>query len=299
MRLFHSESILNGAASEFVPPGIHRFVYVVFAGTNQAGQALSLANLNRFLLNKGGELAGTDLINTTVNFMSLLTNLKLGVAEFSSAVGGAFRIAVYLPFHAWWDLYRGTGFPDKQGYLQFDLSGVTGTIVASGTIKMYVEAARGLASYETYLIQRNIQIGGAGAVPQQLEKRNISSIFVIEDALIATYYVTTDRGSHTELVSQADQKSVSNALNRVETAIGLIEINLNPYNEITSDLNHWVKLAVDATGAVNLNVMLQIYLPLSQPITTKAMTPPPPATVSTVVKGVSVGPPAGYVPSVA
>lgn len=275
MKLFHSESILNGASSSFIPPGVHRFIYAVFAGTNQAGQALSLANLGRFLLNKGGEQAGTDLINTTVNFMSLLTNLKLGVAEFSSAVGGAFRIGIYLPLHAWWDLYRGTAFPDKQGYLQFDLSGVTGTIVANGTIKMYVEAAQGLASYETYLIQRNIQVGGAGAVPQQFEKRNISSIFVIEDALITTYYVTTDKGSHTELVTQADQKSISNALNRVETALNLIEINLNPYNVITNDLNHWVKMSVDATGAVNLNVMLQIFLPLAQPVSNKGVVGPP------------------------
>jgi hypothetical protein len=256
MRLFHSESILNAAAFENVPVGTTKYLLLRFSGTNQAAQAVTLANLGRLLVNRDSD----DKVNATYEMMSLLTNLKLGVAEFSSVTGGAFASSIYVPLHAWWDNFHGMFFPYKSGYVQMDFPAVTATIVASGLVQMFYVSAPGSAAYDTYHLQRNIQVGGAGAVPQEIEFKNISSLFFITNAAITNYQITADKVEYVNSDS-APFLANSNAINRVETAITLAEAFLNPYQEIRAGLNSEVKVQVQATGAFNLNCLAEILVP--------------------------------------
>jgi hypothetical protein len=287
MKLFYSKDVLSGAGYENIPAGINRFVMVRFTGVNKAGQTLTRADLGRVIVNKavgGGNQASSDKINSSVLLMSYLGDLKGGVAEFTSAVGAAFTCSIFLPFYAWWDLTRGMFFADKQGSISLDFPVLAsgGTVVASGTVECFYVEGQGVATYDTYHIQRNIQAGGAGSVPQEVGFRNISSLYFYDDALVTRYFVDTDRGPVFKSVSRGALRAESNWLNQVETATDLMEARLNPYHDITNNLNSVTNVLIDATAAVNLNVLVEIYEPTALVQSSLISPPPPPVKVPVV-----------------
>lgn len=255
MKLFKSQSLLDASSFADIPRGTVKSLVVRFAGTSQAGKTMTLALLGRLRVN----FRTTDIDNLTVSLMSKYNNLKMGVAEFSAAAGGAFAATIVIPFHAPWDDTNGMYFGEKDGYIELSFPGVTITEIVSGTVSIHTVEAPRIANYIQTLLQRNIQIGGAGTASQELEMSNISSLYVIEDAVNVSSYLVTADASEKINGSQAVLKAYSNMKNRVETAIDLIELDLNPYDEVSKLLNRQVKVQVIATAAVNLDLVAESF----------------------------------------
>jgi len=248
MKLIHSQNILDGSLFRQMPVGTIKELFIRFSGTNQSGKAVTLAGLGRIRFNH----KGTDIHNTSIELLSNVNNLKGGVAEFSSTTGGSFSASVILPFHPFWDESVGLFADTNTSFVQLDFQSAL-TDVASGTVEVYAVTGARPASYFYQLLQRNVQVGGAGTATQPMEISNISEIYIKEDAGLSQITIYAD---NTVLNgTQGAFKSYSNMVNRVETAISTYEIDLNPFNEVRSDLNKEVTIQVTTTGAVNLNIL--------------------------------------------
>jgi hypothetical protein len=248
MKLIHSQNILDGSLFRQMPVGTIKELFIRYSGTNQSGKAVTLAGLGRVRFNH----KGTDVHNTSVELLSNVNNLKGGVAEFSSATGGAFAASVVLPFHAFWDEQSGLFCDVNTSYVQLDFSSALSDVF-SGTVEVYAIMATRTASYFYQLIQRNIQAGGAGTVTQPIEISNISELYFKEDAAVSQILVMVDRDVKNG--SQVALKAYSNAKNRVESPISVYEVNLNPFNAIRSDLNREVAIQITTSAAVNVNIL--------------------------------------------
>jgi stage V sporulation protein SpoVS len=249
MKLIHSQNILDGSLFRQMPVGTIKELFIRYSGNNQSGKAVTLAGLGRIRFNH----KGTDVHNTSVELLSNVNNLKGGVAEFFSTLGGAFGASVVLPFHAFWDEQSGLFCDVNTSYVQLDFSSALGD-VQSGTVEVYAIMATRTASYFYQLIQRNIQAGGAGTVTQPVEIANVSELYVKEDSNISQVLVLAD-GDVKANGSQTALKAYSNSKNRVESAISVYEIDLNPFDSIRSDLNREVTVQLTTSAAANVNIL--------------------------------------------
>jgi hypothetical protein len=167
-----------------------------------------------------------------VNFFSLFNNMKNGVAEFSSIVGGAFAVAIVIPFHAPWDSSVGLfNNANYAGYVELRNTVTVVTIVAGGVVQISYVEANASAPYLTYFIQQNLAVGGAGQQTQDFSGTDISSLFIETNVNLTNVFIQKDQVSRITS-DQATLLSYSNYINRLETAIALLEVNLNPYQYI-------------------------------------------------------------------
>lgn len=252
-KLFHSENLLNLSAFRKIPRGTHKEFFIRFEGQAQAGKMVTLADCGTVRVNIGG----TDRHNLSFSLLSSLNNLKRGVAEASSVTGGAFAFSAALPFHLWEDNTNGEYFDLDEGYIQLNFPNMTSTLIVSGTVTISTLEAPAVTSYTMSLIQRNIQVGGAGQAAIELEFRDINSLYLRENAVISNVLVVTDSEEKANN-SQATLKAESNNVNRVETAIDVYEIDLNPYQEIRSGLNKETRIVLNTTGSANIDLVAEL-----------------------------------------
>jgi hypothetical protein len=250
MRLFHSDSLLTTSTNKQLIEGTIKGLWIRYTGTNQTGQTLTVANLGTVRVN----VRGTDIVNVPVSFLSNMNNLFWGAAEASSTISAAFAFTVYVPFHAPWDSQNGIFVQiEDNPYIQLNYSGVTGTIIASGTVEVYAVLANQVARYIPLWNQQNVQVGGAGRATQRLQNFNISSLFIETNAQLTTVLVNKDNKS----VISANQNVLlakSNLENEVETSITTYEVCLNPFRRIEEAVASLIE--VDFTlGATTTVVM--------------------------------------------
>lgn len=251
MKLLFSEQILNQTAYRELVNGTQKGLLVRWSGTNQAAQAVTLAQLGQVRVN----FRNSDTVNDTVAFFAAMNNLYYGVAEFSSVVGGAFAATIWIPFSAYWDNISGM-FNDSKISAYIELRNtVTVATIVSGVVEVHYEEAPAIAQYTTTFFQQNVQVGGASQAKQTLTGFDISSLLLDENANLTTIFTTVDEGAKISS-TQAVMKAYSNLVNRVETAITLIELNLNPYRRIPSGGRQvQIQLQMSAATTVGLHSM--------------------------------------------
>lgn len=261
MNLFNSTAILNQAAIENLPEGMLKGLWVRFTGTNLGGQAVTLANLGVLKV----QWRAKDIINVPVSFISAFNNLHYGVAKFASAVGGAFEILIYVPFHVYWNQDNGLKVVKGDGAFVDIRTQALAAIVATGLIEVYYERSTSTAKYIPMLIQQNIQVGGAGQVPETVKGFNISSLYFTENASITNINLHKDG---TKYVSSNQQVlgDASSLRNRLETDITTFEIDLNPDKVIANAMVNVVDLELTATGATAYEMFYMAILFLTQQV---------------------------------
>lgn len=254
MKLFHSENLLNGSAFQKLPRGTIKDIFIRFSGTAQAGKTVALTDLGTVRVN----VRGTDRHNLTFEVLNGINNLKMGTAEFSSTTGGSFSAAFTLPFHAWWDQTNGEYFNIGDAFIELRFPLLDSTLIASGTVLLFAIEAPAVSTYTMSLYQRNIQVGGAGQVNQILEMQDISSLYFVENANVSNILVVSDNIERAN-GPQADLKSRSNMVNKVETGITTFEVQLNPYYEVRSGLNKETKITLSTSGATNYKMIVETF----------------------------------------
>lgn len=257
MILHKTEQILNLSASRELPEGVIKGLFIRWTGTNQAAQAVTLAQLGTIRVN----FRGTDIVNTTVSFFNAMNNLHWGASEFSSAAGGAFVASVYVPFHAPFDDQNGiyNRLTDKGVF--FLQNTTTAVVVLNGTVEVYYIYATGVAQYIALWLNQNLQAGAAGQVVDRIQSYNVSSIYFTENAIVSGQVNIYQDGKSKIQATQAVLKAFSNLMNRVETAITLLQVNLNPLNQISAALSDLVEvnITVNAGGTYETNYLSFLF----------------------------------------
>lgn len=251
MQLYKTENLLNLSSQKDLPQGLLQGLYIRFSGDAAAGVTIATSDLGQVRVNYRGQ----DIINVPVSFISLFNNLHWGVAEFASAVGAAFSASIYVPFHMPWENTNGLlNLAEDKGFFELRFPLLTAAKIDSGTVEVYYIKARSVASYIPLLIQQNIQAGGAGNVNDKILNYNVSSLYLEENAHLTGQVMVFKDGQVTINSTQAVLKSKSNFDNRVEAAIALIQVNLNPTNLVAASLGEIIEVQAVVDAATTLAV---------------------------------------------
>lgn len=246
MILYKSENLLNLSTTKDLPEDLIQGLFIRYSGTAAAAVTVTLANLGTVRVN----YRGSDIVNVPVTFLNGMNNLHWGTAEFTSAVGAAFAGSVYVPFHAPWDY--GNGLANRlsdRGFVELRFPALTAAVIASGTVEIYYVQARTVANYVPLWIQQNVQVGGAGTVVDRIQSFNISSLYFDFNAIITGSVLVFRDGQQVINSNQAVLQAKSNFDNRVETAITLVQVDLNPNDILANALSNNIEVNFGASGA--------------------------------------------------
>lgn len=188
MKRLGSVNILNGPASFEVPAGQYGSFVLRAAGTNQAGQTLTLANLGNVSVTIGGHGYGYASFTSLNNVQALMQ----GLVETATAAGAAFTHTSMMPAS-----YVGDGnvfdvARQDNIYIDVDLSGVTGVIVASGTLELYGVKQVGAQAYWPKLAMLTRNIAASSVDPVELKYDNIGFLYFDGLTNIASIRVARD-----------------------------------------------------------------------------------------------------------
>jgi hypothetical protein len=250
MRLIHTENLLNQSAYKTLPKGTYRGLLFKFAGTNQSGKTAAITNFGTVRVNR----KGTDIANVDTDLLWGFNSVEFGFPQFSSTTGGAFNAAFYLPFAAPWDANSGAFFGDGEAFVQLQFSYFNLVQITDGTVEIYAIEAPQVASYLWLMLQRNVAVGGAGQVVQTLDLRNISALYIQNNSNVTNYLISADKNV---LVNASDtallyETNMFSAIEAAQATVTILKADLNPFHNISSNLNSVVEEQVTATGATNL-----------------------------------------------
>lgn len=296
MKILKTENLLNLATQVALPNAIIKGLFIRFSGTAAAGVTVTEAQLGSSRVNYRGQ----DIVNTDLAGLGLFNNLTEGTHEFASAIGAAFTGSYYVRFTMPWDENNGLINTDAdRGTVYVSFPALTAAVIASGTVEIYYEEANTVATYVPIFVNQNLQAGGAGQLTDRFRQFNISSVYVISNAIITGSIIVNKDGQNVINASQAALLGLSNLKNRVETAITLYQLDLNPNQLLGNALSNNVDIVLSAVSGAGTIVcyVLGVLFQQSAIVTQQSFVPTAPGSggsVSTVqpVK-VSVVPGAG------
>ena len=169
-----SFNILNGAASFPVPAGQYGGFMLRAKGTNQAAQTLTLANLGNVSI----EVGSHGFAYESYAAQNGINALMRGLAESSSAAGGAFSHMIYLPASYVNDGNIFDVSPIDNYYIKVDLSGVTSTIVVSGTLELFGVPQIGAQAYFPKIAMMTRNIAASSTDPVDLNIDNVGFVYM-------------------------------------------------------------------------------------------------------------------------
>lgn len=214
MKQLDTANILAGVANLRVPPGQYGGFMLRVAGTNQVAQTLTTTNC-------GLITASWRNVNfTSVRFvdLALMNAREGGVVEATSTAGGAIGLACFLP--ASWN-GDGNVFDctqDDNVLITVDLSGVTGTIVASGTITLFGIPQEGAMAYLPRITTQTGNVPASGNQNPVLGVENITHLFINTLTNLDRVQVNVDSVAFVQS-TVAELLALSNFDSVVETAV--------------------------------------------------------------------------------
>lgn len=252
MKLLRSHNILSGPANYKIPAGQYSRFIIRVTGTNQAAQTLSIANLGVIT----ATWRGVGFMSVPFYAVNQLNARFGGVVETASAIGAAFRMSCQIE-----SSYVGDGnvwdvTDDDDVYINVNLSGVTGTIVASGTLQIFGVAVEGQQAYVPRLFQLTTNVAANGVIPYDLAYDNVGFVFVCQTNGAAAILnlsrleVEVDRelriqGSDTDLWSQTNYETLTETEPASDNNILL---NLNQSRSVNEMLSDDITVRVYAAG---------------------------------------------------
>lgn len=253
MKLLGSANILAGPASFKVPTGQYARFLLRAAGTNQAGQTLTLANLG-LITATWRNIAWTGVSFANVN---ALNGHVGGAVETATAAGGAFTHSCFLEASYARDGNVFDVTAEDNVYINVDLSGVTAAIVASGTIQLYGLPADGAMAYMPKLFRYTHSVAASGTQPETIAADNIALVFLQTLTNIARVQVSVDnvpqvQGEVAALLAASNYEST---LETASTTTLLLNLNRSGlWDERLSD-NVIVEVTATGGGAVATDVV--------------------------------------------
>jgi len=213
MKQLRSHNILSGPANLKVPAGQYGALALRFSGTNQAGQTLTLANCG----NITATWRSVSFMSVPVTEMNILNAHVGGVPESATAAGAAFtHTVVILPS------YVGDGnvfdvVETDEFYISVDLSGVTGVIVASGTVTLLGLPQLGAMAYLPHIMSQVANVPASGSFQYDINHDNCAFILLSALTNVSRQEIVRDRLVEVSC-TPAEGLAMSNYFDRLETA---------------------------------------------------------------------------------
>lgn len=244
MLLMKTASVLSGAATLEIAGGQYAAFMLRVAGTNQGAQTLAVANLG--LVNM--KLAGRNYVTVTFSDLQEINKMDLGQVESSSSVGAAFAFSAVVLASREND---GNVFhvePNKLSHIYVDLSGVTGTIVASGTIELYGIPAEGVMSYVPTMQTFVPSVTSGGNYLLDVPVENLTQIYATTLTNLDRVQVTRD-GRIPVQASSSAINAFSNMDSRIEAAYTSgWKLDFHRSGALTEALSDSCQIFLSATG---------------------------------------------------
>lgn len=202
MKLLGSTNILSGAASFPIPAGQYGGFMIRAAGTNQAGQTLTLANLG----NVSVAVQGHGVIYSSFTALNNIPALARGVVETATAAGAAFTHSAFIlpSFVSDGNIFDVSA--QDNWFVDVSLGGVTGVIVASGTLEIFGIPQDGAQAYFPKMAMQSRNIAASSTDQFTLSMDNIGFLWIdgltnIDTITIAIDGQTKVFGSPAELLA--------------------------------------------------------------------------------------------------
>lgn len=180
MKIIYSQPNTTGGYTFALPKGQYGAIAIEYDLDAAAAVTLTRANMGNIRLTWNGR----DVVNVDSEMLNLVNNLYGGVAEFSSAVGGATRMTCFIPVGMWWDSQNVYDVGDNdQVIIQLSFPDLAlAANVDSGSIRIHVKEKVGVMKYLHIVNQRFEQTSAAAVVSNSLPINNVSQLYYLNPA---------------------------------------------------------------------------------------------------------------------
>lgn len=251
MRLISTAPIANLFLDANNPFGKFGAFLIRFAGTAQAGQTVTLADLGTIVFNWDGD----DKVNAPFSFLSQAGNLYGGVVESVSNIGGTFAFSVIIPAGLWNDKNNCYYFEEGKdtAYWKLNFPAMIPALVATGSVSIYaLPAIGGVQNYIHKITTQTVISAGAGQVPGKINVPNIVTLYLDNPtALIDNSSILIDGKLRVsgDIVSEL---SYSNFIHNVETPSTLLAWEFMVNSNLRNAVNKQTEYTYNFTGVGNL-----------------------------------------------
>ena len=223
MELLRQESILNGFLRLDLRAGNYKGLLLCVRGINGSASTADLTNLGNIKLT---HQSYGERVNTTFKFLSERTNLVGGEADVVSAAGAAFQFAAILSFRRKYD-NKNVLKVDANVKTTLSWDGFAATApagIASGTLEVYaLYDNNGMQRYIPKIISAQSSVPAAMTLKESIPYPFVEELYGEDDANIGNVQILRDGQVITDGAWTA-LKSLSNALNQVESPVDTVEM---------------------------------------------------------------------------
>jgi hypothetical protein len=257
MRFIASDSILTQRHTVEVPAGQYEEFLIFIKGTNNAGETVTLGNMNNLRLNRNGH----DFINANFDNLATLSDLHAGMIAATSGAGAAFEHAFHVPCY----VGNKNEFPNvlnvaDEDVVKFHLDfGALAVPVANGAFYIYGVIKSGVENYLPIIAQDSIVLAAAGAYQKRKAPIvNVHSAYFFPSTAANLAKVTVERDDIVIEDSNYDALQVyTNISNRKEAnalELGQAKLSLaERADELLSESIYVTPLS--QTGAVTVEII--------------------------------------------
>lgn len=251
MRQLFSAPLSNNTLTFYLPKGQFGNLMVVYAGTTDAGQTWTRADLGQVRLNWNGD----DAINVDAEILNLLDNIYGGVAEATFAAAGANRAAVIIPSGLWFDSANvfDVGDTDRV-FVKLDFSAAAAKCsVAGGTVTIFAKPKIGVMNYLHKMVTRNINSSGAFTYSDTFPISNVSQVYLKNPSGANVSHIQLNKNSETVVdADTADVNAYSDWIHQLEATNSTIAIDFGETKDIRENVGSQISFKYTFSGAGTL-----------------------------------------------
>ncbi len=186
MKLLSTQQFANGNHLFFLPKGLYGGLVLHYYGTNGATPKTK-ADLGTIRL----VYNGNTIIDTTIEMLTFLNDLKGGHPSFASVPNGGLHVFCYVPFSTFDDKNNSYVIEEVDNVyvrLNFDsLSDINGRVDIFGIERL------GVHNYFYNMISKSVVASGAGTITETLYIPNIKELLIKNNANLTNAVIEKDK----------------------------------------------------------------------------------------------------------
>jgi len=243
-----------GNTSKYIQKGRYVALYLVIYGTTDAGQTLTKEDVGRIRLTRHGREKQSE----TFDFYHDLSDLMGGYPTSTTPAAGASRIVAYIPFQHI-RMPNSMDVQDNQElkiFLNFDAATLATRFGANPSyFELWGLTADAVPEkYELEIYEKNMQPGGAGKLPVEINESNVIGLYYRDDGGIVSN-VNLSRDGETAIgdVPLEVLKDTTNMMMNLETSGNpLVFINFVPAGNRSNAISKNITGQIKFTGSGTL-----------------------------------------------
>jgi len=229
MKYLKTENALNSQTMFYLSKGSYSSLVVQFSVVAAAATLLTKSDFGSLIIN----INGKDIVNTDIEFLNRLNNIQGGYADFSSITAGDAKMFVSIPFSFNSEDKNILDIDETdRALIKLDFATLTSKIV-SGSVSVFGVLQTGVQNYIYNIMQRPLQVSGAGIVADSYLIENVSNMFLLDAsaALVSNVQISKDNDSLIDAPAEV-LKNETLYKNRVESDEDFIKLDFVNSNDV-------------------------------------------------------------------